>query len=619
MKLLFTFLGLFLSCCMYLTAADTAIYTAEFEALTRGKSYNEKCTILRDSVESMVENTSKILVAASMYHQLILEDKNNPNTGWAMQKLGRAYWQIGGFDSAYIYYSKASTFFVHQNVPLDVFDNYIYLGLLFVATKDYPKAEYYYQKASQYLPSIQPLRIQKHRTAVRNWNLAHINTRMQRYDKASGYLSAAFTILREIDTLPGHYINTSHCLTNYYMGYLQACLHHYDSAVYYYRTSIHYSSLHSNNYIRTNALAQIGVPFNALHQYDSTIHYCTESLSLAELHGNNEYKPLALEQLAEAFSATHQYQKAFECYKRFKITNDSINNYDRVIAGLLNQKAENEKLEIEARKNEAELRGNYTAVIASLIVLSLLIIAFIFYNRNKLTKKLNNQLAESNTTKNKLFAVVSHDLKGPLSAFSELSNILSHHRSAISEDERAKIMDTMHTSSINILGLLDNLLSWSRSQMKGYKIYPEVMNLQELVGEVITSIADLACAKKVEILCEISDEIEITADRNALETVMRNLISNAIKFSYSGGNIVIQARQVDGQTEISVSDSGVGLSDAIKDSLFELSPTKSTMGTNHEKGTGLGLLICKDIITLHGGKIWAEANGGAGTTFTILL
>lgn len=619
MKFLLTALTIFISIYSCLTATDNSNYVQEFEKLIKDKSYREKCALLKDSIEIMVQNNPKILAAATLYYRLILSEQNNPNTGWALQKLGRAYWQIGDFDSAFVYYSNAANFFINKQAPLEIFDNYIYMGLLFVATKDYYKAEYYFQEAEKYLDAIQPWRIQKHRIAVNNWNLAHINTKLQRFDKATTYLNKAFKVLSEIDSLPGHYLNTAHCLTNYYMGNLQTCLNKYDSAIYYYRTAIYLSRLKSSKYILTNALAQIGVPFNALHQFDSTILYCTESLSLAELNSNYEYKPLALEQLAEAYYATKQYKNAYECYKRFKITNDSINNYDRLIAGFINQKAEKEKTEIESRKNEVELRQTYTYIVASIIVLFLLVIAYVIFNRYTITKKLNAQLAESNATKNKLFAIISHDLKGPLSALSELSNILSHNRNSITEEKRTKIMENMHTSSLNILGLLDNLLSWSRSQMKGYKLYPELINLHELVSEVSDSIADLAIAKQVNILNVIDENTEITADRNALETVIRNLISNAIKFSYQGGNIEIRSQCLNGQTEISVSDSGIGLDETIRNSLFKHSSNRSTMGTNLEKGTGLGLVICKDIIELHGGRIWAEPNDETGTTFKFTI
>jgi len=603
---------------MRLTAADTTSYTAEFEALTHGKSYAEKCSILRDSIEKTSTNNLKNLSATRMYYRLIQAEKNNPAAGWAMQKLGRAYWQIGEFDSAFVYYSSASTFLVNQNVPLEVFDNYIYMGLLFVATKDYLKAEFYFRQASQYLGRIKPWRIQKHRTSVNYWNLAHVYTKLQHYGKASRYLTAAFSILTGIDSIPGHYLNTAHCLTNYYMGNLQTCLHHYDSAIYYYHTSIQLSRNKSDNYILSNALAQIGVPFNALHLYDSTILYCSESLSIAEVNGNHEYKPLALKQLAEAYSATHQYQKAFEYYKRFKITSDSINNYDRVIAGYIYQKAENEKIEIEARKNEAELRQKYTVIISSAIILSILIIAFILLNRYKIIQKLNRRLTESNTTKNKLFSIIAHDLRTPLSGMKNLSNLILENSDTVTQDEREKYLRSFSTTSANIMNLLDNLLHWSQIQTGRISYRPEHIPLHDILHLETDTLTPFADQKAVSIIVDVPN-YSIFVDKYMISTAIRNILTNAIKYSKPKKSIHIHGVEEQKSVVLSIVDQGIGMSNEDMQNIFRIDHKVSRLGTSGERGTGIGLTLSKEFAEKNGGALWCESEVGKGSVFYIRL
>lgn len=617
MKPLFALIALLLAFSNFLLAGEKE--NKEFEKLIAGKTRVEIHSLLYYSLFKKLPD-KKFLLQAKTYFESSTADSSKIYLGLTLQSLARMYWLTGKFDSSFVYYDKAEKVFQTIQEPLQTFDNYIHLGLIYFAVKDYKKAESYYFEAGKYLDNITPWQLQKHRTAVQNWNLANVNIKIGNYEKARQHLNIAFQKIGEIDTLTSTYsLTNSYVLATFYMGNLETSLRNYDSAITFYQRSIEYAYNNHDTYLVTNSLAQIGISFNALKQYDSTVKYCSASLALADSNRNTEYKPVALEQLAIAFYAKGQFQKAFDFYQRFKIANDSVNNYDRKIAAFINQKAEREKQDIELRKNEMELKQNYMFAIAFIIIAFLLVIAYIIYSRYKLTNKLNQQLNESNATKDKLFSVISHDLKGPLSAFTSLFNALNDKTMNFSELTKRDLMNNMHKSSINILHLLDNLLSWSRVQMKHFTVYFEEFGLYFLAEVVIHTLEDIAMLKDIVIINSIDQSLSITADRNALEVVVRNLISNAIKFSEIGGQIEIESIQRNGEIEISVHDHGIGIDEESKKKLFQFSGNKSKLGTFQEQGTGLGLVICKEIVELHGGKIWAEANSPTGTIFKFSL
>lgn len=617
MKPLFALIALLLAFSNFLLAGEKE--NKEFEKLIAGKTRVEIHSLLYYSLFKKLPD-KKFLLQAKTYFESSTADSSKIYLGLTLQSLARMYWLTGKFDSSFVYYDKAEKVFQTIQEPLQTFDNYIHLGLIYFAVKDYKKAESYYFEAGKYLDNITPWQLQKHRTAVQNWNLANVNIKIGNYEKARQHLNIAFQKIGEIDTLTSTYsLTNSYVLATFYMGNLETSLRNYDSAITFYQRSIEYAYNNHDTYLVTNSLAQIGISFNALKQYDSTVKYCSASLALADSNRNTEYKPVALEQLAIAFYAKGQFQKAFDFYQRFKIANDSVNNYDRKIAAFINQKAEREKQDIELRKNEMELKQNYMFAIAFIIIAFLLVIAYIIYSRYKLTNKLNQQLNESNATKDKLFSVISNDLKGPLSAFTSLFNALNDKTMNFSELTKRDLMNNMHKSSINILHLLDNLLSWSRVQMKHFTVYFEEFGLYFLAEVVIHTLEDIAMLKDIVIINSIDQSLSITADRNALEVVVRNLISNAIKFSEIGGQIEIESIQRNGEIEISVHDHGIGIDEESKKKLFQFSGNKSKLGTFQEQGTGLGLVICKEIVELHGGKIWAEANSPTGTIFKFSL
>jgi ligand-binding sensor domain-containing protein/signal transduction histidine kinase len=238
--------------------------------------------------------------------------------------------------------------------------------------------------------------------------------------------------------------------------------------------------------------------------------------------------------------------------------------------------------------------------------------------QNKELSASNNKLTSLIETKDKLFSIVAHDLKNPFSSILGIHEILARRYDTMNEGKRKQLLGMVYTSSIKIYKLLETLLDWARTQTGKINFNPEEFVLNELIDDTIVFVENLASEKKIEINRRLENTLVIFADKNMFTTIIRNLITNAIKFT-ENGTIRIEADKIVGATRVKIIDSGVGISPENSAKLFSSSNTKSTFGTRGESGTGLGLIICKEFIERHGGSIAVESEIGKGSTFYVTI
>jgi PAS domain S-box-containing protein len=234
---------------------------------------------------------------------------------------------------------------------------------------------------------------------------------------------------------------------------------------------------------------------------------------------------------------------------------------------------------------------------------------------------LKNELLQTiNAEKDKFFSIIAHDLKGPLSAFLGATQILSDEIHNMSLEEIKEITINMKDSASNLYGLLENLLEWSRLKRGLMDFNPDRIKIKRLITQSIEVLKESARKKNISVRFLLSEDMEIFADLHMLETVVRNLVSNAIKFTPVGGEVIISASKTDNQyIEINVIDSGIGMSPEIKSKLFGISEKISRQGTEGEPSTGLGLLLCKEFIEKHNGRIYVESIEGKGSRFSFTI
>jgi len=235
-------------------------------------------------------------------------------------------------------------------------------------------------------------------------------------------------------------------------------------------------------------------------------------------------------------------------------------------------------------------------------------------------KKAEEKLSELNATKDRLFSIIGHDLKNPLSDILGFSSLLTSNYSEYSPDKIKTFIGYIKQAAARMHDLLENLLRWSRLQREETPYRPEKIDINKLFAKIVSQFQTKADAKKIK-LSYPEDEINLVhADRNMIETVLRNLISNALKYTEEEGAVSVFTTEGENHKMIvSVEDTGIGIKPNNINELFQADRSKSTCGTNGEKGTGLGLILCKEIIDIHNEDIWVESEPGKGSTFKFTL
>ena len=231
----------------------------------------------------------------------------------------------------------------------------------------------------------------------------------------------------------------------------------------------------------------------------------------------------------------------------------------------------------------------------------------------------NEALGKAIAAKDKFFSIIAHDLKNPLTALLLSSETLLVYFDQFSRDKKKRAIDNIHEAGRHLERLLENLLQWARSQTGRLEYKPSEINLAEIIDRVVSLLSSSAKIKNIRLNSEIEEDIIVYADENMLQTIIRNLMSNAIKFTHRGGEVTVKGKILNGYVEIAVIDNGVGISEEDIDKLFRIDLAFSKSGTNKETGTGLGLILCKEFVERHGGKIWVESQLDKGSEFRFTL
>lgn len=230
-------------------------------------------------------------------------------------------------------------------------------------------------------------------------------------------------------------------------------------------------------------------------------------------------------------------------------------------------------------------------------------------------KQIAQELKEANQSKDKFFSIIAHDLKSPFNGLIGLSAILTDDYDNFSDKERKDFISHINDISRGTYALLENLLEWSRLQTGKIEFNPVNFLLLSELQPTLSLVKETALNKNISLYHSIDESLRVYADKYMLQTVVRNLISNAIKFTEPGGSVTVESKETDGLIETRVTDTGIGMKQEDISKLFRTDKTMTKKGTANEKGTGLGLLLCKEMIELHGGKIWVESEFKKGTTF----
>ena len=264
---------------------------------------------------------------------------------------------------------------------------------------------------------------------------------------------------------------------------------------------------------------------------------------------------------------------------------------------------------------------NLLLIYSILFFVSLFLMVYfgMLFKRRKLEMKEKIQeLRNLNVAKDKFISVMAHDLKTPAANIKSLSNMLKEKFEELSKEDIKTCVEMLVESSKTHSNMIDSLLELSISRLGNKEFVPVRLEISRIINTVLEQTKLQALQKHIKKFNK-ANECYVTADKNMITAVIRNLVVNAIKFNNPGGKIVIYAEKKNKELIVSIADTGVGIPDSKKERIFRIDGSKSTKGTANETGTGLGLLLCKEYVEQHGGRIWLESEEGKGTTFYFSL
>ncbi len=401
-----------------------------------------------------------------------------------------------------------------------------------------------------------------------------------------------------------------------------------------------------------------------------SIDYAQKALQLSNEKKYYSNSIVALIQLVSLYKSLGDYKKALE-YARQEHEIDSLqfqnNKYSRIRAAERDFELKMRTQDIidlkEYQEKQEQSISEQRTIIVFLIIISLvvLIVLLVIYNFFKQKRKsalmlekknialaevnkklqiseaklaeINEQLkqqnrnleqserdlTELNNTKDKFFSIIAHDLRGPISTLMHVTELVHDSYDDMAEEKKKDFLLEVKNSAGGLFNLLDNLLVWSYSQRGTIPFHPSKIELYRIVETNLSVLKMSAENKNIELVSSIDKDSIIFADNNMMTTVVRNLISNAIKFTNEGGRIEVGARRLEDFYEVSVKDSGVGMSEEVRSKVFEIDKSATTLGTAGEKGTGLGLVICKEFVEKNGGSIRVESQIGEGSSFVFTV
>lgn len=462
-------------------------------------------------------------------------------------------------------------------------------------------------------------------------NIAFCFLGMNELDSARHYAELGFDASRRYDRpyLEGFALRT--------LGDVDFNQKKYQSALEKYQQVIQMADKLENIFLKTSTTNRIGETLVFLNQSDQALSNLLKNIAIARSHQFKKELEQSLKLVSEIYAKQKQIAKAYDYQSQYLAIHDSLyqqQSSEQMALMQVKFDSEMKEAKIELLTKDAALKQEQINrqrlwmyfSIGSLTLMAIL--AFVLLYSNSMKKRANDELAlknreiqlqahqlkNLNITKDKLFSIISHDLRSPLASLRGLMDILDI--DGLSSQDFISTSKKLRRNLESVQEDLDNLLFWAQSQLNGLQSNPENLHLRPIVEEKIELFREIARQKAIKIINEIDDSIAIVADKNHISLVVRNLLANAIKFNKLGGIITISEKSIGEYFEVSVSDSGVGMSSADLGKLFNAETHFTNPGTNQEKGAGIGLLLTKEFIEKNGGSIWAKSELGKGSTFT---
>ncbi|MHC1776136.1 MAG: tetratricopeptide repeat protein [Lentimicrobium sp.] len=566
-------------------------------------------------------------------------EEKNEKLALSYTNLGNAYYTLGRFDKALDYLSQALKIHEKTGDSTGLSKSYNNIGNIFLSLKDYKVAAGYYHKA-EYINKRQN-NLKSLSTSYNNLGIAMQG--MGNIKEALDYNRLSIETARRVND-QGGIISSLLNIGNIYQdqGDLTQSLINYKEA-------LRLSNSYRDGYLHTSLLTSLGGLLIKQKELDEAITLLNEALDFAEKSGSAILLQEIYANLAKAWEAKGDYKRAYDFQSRYKSNSDSIYNLEsnerlnRLRVSFESEQTERDNQLLRQQNIFSQLALKRQQTIRNLlIVISIIIIvfsAFIFSlyqgkkKKNELLAERNEQISlqkeelnllykeqyKQNETKNKFFSIIAHDLKSPFQSILGFSELLSSEYEYLTEAQRKEAAINILNVSNDTYRLIENLLEWGRTQTGAVRAVFRSFNVRDLALETLPVFQAPLKKKNIELTYDLPPLLQAWADSDMIMAVLRNIVSNAIKFTPPGGSIHISSIQNDEMVRLVVKDTGTGMEPEILERLFTFDPKVQRAGTMGERGTGLGLALCLEFMELNHGIIKVESEPGKGSTFTILM
>ncbi len=570
-------------------------------------------------------NYTKALKYDNLHLQEAITQYDSLEISSGLNSMGHDYGDLGEYDEAYYYFTQSYRVAHRLNDSLRMTIALHNVGSVF-------------KELGQYDVAIEHLELSNRISeTIRDFNgrayyldeLGDVYLRKREFDKAEDALISSIRMSRKKNISELEPRTLSKLARLYFLkNELTRSLLYYDSAASLHKKTDNDFGLAENNLGKGEVLMQQG-------KYDDALRLIEESLTASKELNARKMESECFNQLSVLAEKKGDYKKSLEHYKNFKVLSDSLFGQEMIEKLFQNQlrfETETKDFEIASlskasAKRDSEIKKQ--AFIRNILVVVLALTAILLFTIyrsgqrrieiNKLLmkhqdeiKRRSIELEQLNEVKDKFFSIISHDLRSPMNALSGILNLLENHN--LKPEEFRRLTGELRIQFNHTKSLINNLLDWALLQMDKLNIQPEKLELQNQVEEIFKMLGSLHL-KETKLVNQIAPGTIAFADLNMINLVFRNLILNGIKFTEIGGQITVSAEANDGMYTIAINDNGVGIDPEVQKILFEKTSGYSTRGTANEKGTGLGLILCKEFVEKNGGKIWLKSQLGKGSTF----
>ena len=485
------------------------------------------------------------------------------------------------------------------------------IGEIYLSQKDYDKALEYFERSGE----IRAARDDQRGYAKFLLNIASVYAHTKKIDKSLETYNEALQLSKEIDYIKG--VSWAYAgIGDIYLSqkkYKQALDKRFEA--------LNIDIEIGNKYGEIINYNQIGFIYINQNNLTKAREYLNKARNESALTGHLDQLMVAYGHLRTLALARNDYTTAYNYLEEHSNLKDSIFSHENVnmiadlqTAFITEQKdRENERLK---REIDFEKKTNSYLLIITFLVIAGILMLIAMYRAERKARVL---YAELNSSKDKFFSIIAHDLKNPFGALSNIAGYLKTDYDSLTEDERRILIESISSSANQIQNLLIDLLTWARAQTGEIKINKHKLNLKELLQSTYAPFDLLAKNNNVAIKIECNDTLHIDADKFIMETVIGNLINNAIKFSEWKSEVIVAAKKNKDTCEISVTDFGKGMDEETLSNLFKLDVQQSTDTGIQKRGTGLGLNICKEFLEIHDGTIEVESEPMKGSKFTVKI